>query len=81
VEAERDERARAFSLRNHPHGGRKQRFTRRSPLVADDGAGKLNAKKLGKWLATSANKIAGGHKLLRNAADKSRIRWQLSECQ
>jgi hypothetical protein len=50
-------------------------------LVADDGAGKLNAKKLGKWLATSANKIAGGHKLLRNAADKSRIRWQLSECQ
>jgi putative DNA primase/helicase len=46
-------------------------------LVAEDG-GKISPSRLGKWLAASENQIAGGYKLLRNAADKSRVRWQFA---
>jgi hypothetical protein len=47
-------------------------------LVATDDDGRISPKRLGKWLSGSENKIAGGHKLLRNDADKSRLRWQLA---
>jgi putative DNA primase/helicase len=39
--------------------------------------GGVDGKRLGKWLAASENVIAGGLKLVRNAGDRSRIRWQL----
>jgi putative DNA primase/helicase len=48
-------------------------------LVAEDDDGRISPKRLGKWLAASENKIAGGYKLRRNDADKSRVRWQLAQ--
>jgi putative DNA primase/helicase len=55
----------------------------RNPVLADalkmvsSADGQISAKRLGKWLASSEKTIAGGFKLLRNAADPRRLRWQL----
>jgi hypothetical protein len=44
-------------------------------VAEDDGT--VSPRRLGGWLASAQNAIAGGLKLLKNSRDTSRIRWQV----